>query len=818
MEYVNKNADGYEIIENDFVEAGTVDKDRVLLMSSEKNQEMLHSVASRILAVYNCRVFIPQSDHRSSVTDDAFKLIVLVISKDFLAEGFSYISELIEAAETNRIRILPIQAEDGVEAAFDQLFGDEHLLDLNDPDFSESLKRYLDTYVNVHHMVGISEEAAEYLNDLFPVRIFLSYRKKDREQLLACRDMIRKHEEFANAALWYDDALIPGEEFNDQIRNKLIASDIVIFIVTPSLLERDNYVMREEYPLALRENKKLLAVEMSAVDRECMKQAYPALTEPVDGRDEAAVISALQQLISDCNKQKKLITPLYQYLLARAYMEGNETELDIPYACHLLQEAAEAGQMEAMAQLAAYCYDGQYFQRNITAAKHYSEQALPLLYSRMKETGQDDLSALSLGNQVIRTAEILSMICFAQNELKRAKDLCLIELEGLDYIRNMIILSGRHNYGTVYLRMGEIAAARYSFSEAMHYYEQAEKWLKAADESIGNTITRFNLMKLYVEKASLLGTLAAGSLRYLEPSLASLRQALTIGPAIYGAEENCVLLGLNAAENMYQLAVQCEHIPNGEATAAGIYAELLRHIEKMPPRADVSDLYARTLYHAALVGQTAPDLNMLKQSHAVFSRILENQNIDDNYRTGVSQALQAVEDAIRYWPENPYHSGQNTVMDYDFGTPNGFKDFLDKQTVWEVLDTKTVPAMDFIPAGGIVPETSSDYFSEFENFQAAAYVCPHCGERLFKAVFPAGGHDPEILIGKERCQYLQPARIFASPCGRFYMAPKGNRITDGVIVYTSIIEDAKDAAQRDLFNFWCAYFDYNSDYNALRNE
>lgn len=817
MEYVNKNANGYKIMENDFIEAGTVDKDRILLMSSEKNREMLHSVASRILAVYNCRVFIPHTDHIPSITDDSFKLIVLVISKDFLAEGFSYISELREAAETGRIRILPIQAEDGVEAAFDQLFGDEHLLDLNDPDFPESLKRYLDTYVNVHHKVGISEEAAEYLNDLFPVRIFLSYRKKDREQLLACRNMIRKHAEFANVALWYDDALVPGEEFNDQIRNKLIGSDIVLFIVTPSLLERDNYVMREEYPLALRENKQMLAVEMSAVDLEGMKQAYPALTDPVDGTDETAVISALQQLISQGRKQIRPITPLYQYLLARAYMEGNETELDIPYACHLLQEAAEAGQPEAMAQLAAYCYDGQYFARNITAAKHFCEQALPLLYSRMKAAGPNDPGALSLGNQVIRTAEILSMICFGRNELKRAKDLCLIEAEGIDYIRNMVMLTGRHNHGTVYLRMGEIACAQNSFSEAMHYYEQAERWLKAADDSINNTITRFNLMKLYVEKASLLGTLAAGSLRYLEPALASLNQALAIGAGIYGAEESCVLLGLTAAENMYRLAVQCEHIPEGEDTAANIFTELLRHIEQMPPTAGVTDLYARTLYHAALAGQTTPDVNMLQQSRAVFRQILEDKNTDENDRASVSQALQAVEAAIQYWPVNPYHSGQNTMTDYDFGTPNGFKDFLDKQTVWEVLDKETVPAMGFIPADGILPETGSDYFSQFENFRGSAYVCPHCGARLYKAVFPAG-KDPVILLGKDRQKYLQPARIFASPCGRFYTAPKGRRITDGLIVSSAVMDDPDDAAQRDLFSFWCAYFDYNSDYNALRNE
>ena len=45
-----------------------------------------------------------------------------------------------------------------------------------------------------------------------------------------------------DAAIWFDDFLMPGEDFGKQIREMLKQADAMILSVTPNLLEKGNYV------------------------------------------------------------------------------------------------------------------------------------------------------------------------------------------------------------------------------------------------------------------------------------------------------------------------------------------------------------------------------------------------------------------------------------------------------------------------------------------------------------------------------------------------------------------------------------------------
>ena len=51
-------------------------------------------------------------------------------------------------------------------------------------------------------------------------------------------------------AIWFDEYLVPGERFNDAIRDAFEKSSLFAMAVTPHLTEDGNYVMRVEYPLA----------------------------------------------------------------------------------------------------------------------------------------------------------------------------------------------------------------------------------------------------------------------------------------------------------------------------------------------------------------------------------------------------------------------------------------------------------------------------------------------------------------------------------------------------------------------------------------
>ena len=103
------------------------------------------------------------------------------------------------------------------------------------------------------------------------------------------------------------------------------------------------------------------------------------------------------------------------------------------------------------------------------------------------------------------------------------------------------------------------------------------------------------------------------------------------------------------------------------------------------------------------------------------------------------------------------------------------------------------------------------------NFSVSGYRCPHCAQRLYKTVFPEG-NDPRLPIAPDGRRYLEPARVFASPCGRFFAAPKGMRLTDGVFLQAILVFDGNDRAQAEEFSRWWDFFDARGDLLATRRE
>ena len=99
------------------------------------------------------------------------------------------------------------------------------------------------------------------------MRVFLSYRKKDREYALKIMKAVHADERLRDVAIWFDEFLVPGEEYNLAIKNELENSDIVMLLVTPSVLEDGNYVMVHEYPDSVNNGKKIIPVEAVETDK-----------------------------------------------------------------------------------------------------------------------------------------------------------------------------------------------------------------------------------------------------------------------------------------------------------------------------------------------------------------------------------------------------------------------------------------------------------------------------------------------------------------------------------------------------------------------
>ena len=105
----------------------------------------------------------------------------------------------------------------------------------------------------------VSDKEIEKIRNAFNGQLFLSYRKKDRKYANELVRTIHSIPSMQNISIWYDEFISTGEYWSDQIENALKKSDVFLLMVTPSITEPDNYVIRKEYPEAIKQNKKIVS-------------------------------------------------------------------------------------------------------------------------------------------------------------------------------------------------------------------------------------------------------------------------------------------------------------------------------------------------------------------------------------------------------------------------------------------------------------------------------------------------------------------------------------------------------------------------------
>ncbi len=148
---------------------------------------------------------------------------------------------------------------------FSRGFGDLQYLDPKETDETRfRFDEVLETYVR---SVLVSSELAEEVRAAFDAYIFLSYRKKDRRKAQELMRLIHCDPLCRDIAIWYDEFLTPGEDFNQAIGEMLEQNDMVALVVTPNLVNEINYVMTTEYPAVRKHRKLVMPVEMEKTDR-----------------------------------------------------------------------------------------------------------------------------------------------------------------------------------------------------------------------------------------------------------------------------------------------------------------------------------------------------------------------------------------------------------------------------------------------------------------------------------------------------------------------------------------------------------------------
>lgn len=429
------------------------------------------TVSAEILALQDCTVWYRQPSGApgdSDFWDDLarMQLFVIPVTGRFLRQKNDALSREFSFAMTHHIPVLPLLQEPGLEELFDTVCGDLQVLDRFSQDdttasYQEKLRRFLSSAL-------LGDELGCMVNHVFRGSIFLSYRKKDRRHAQALMQRIHRSPELRDIAIWYDEFLVPGEDFSDTIRQALHSSDLFVLTVTPNILEAGNYVLSDEYPLACGLKKRIIPVEMVPVDQPLLQQALPGLP-PCLRVDAPDFDDQLHRALADADLPPRDNSPQRDYLLGLAYLHGIGAELDTEKAAELFFSAAAQNHTEAMEQLSAMYRTGSGFTRSIPNALYWQRCRVEALKARCTEEADDNtrayLAALrGLGEELVQLRDNREAEPVLRQHLAECLALAQREPENGEISRQLI---GSHEV------LGKFLYARRDYHAALEQFQAA---------------------------------------------------------------------------------------------------------------------------------------------------------------------------------------------------------------------------------------------------------------------------------------------------------------------------------------------------------
>lgn len=314
-------------------------------------------ICREILKRENCAVFYLEPEVEI-VENEAYefdlqqmKIMVIPVTGKLLTTKNRTLDFDMPFAIENNIPILPLMLEDGLDTLFSKKIGDLQYLQKNNSDptvlsFDAKLTKFLDSVI-------VGDELAKKVRAAFDAYIFLSYRKKDRYLAQKLMKIIHENPFCRDIAIWYDEFLMPGEDFKDEIKDALEKSEFLTLTVTPNLINENNYVLHTEYPLAKKMGKKILPVEMLATDSKILFDLYKGIPEIVGNEDHEKLKECLISLLSNIATRENDNDSQHIFLMGLAYLNGIDVEIDHKRALELILASAKAGCEDAIMKLVA---------------------------------------------------------------------------------------------------------------------------------------------------------------------------------------------------------------------------------------------------------------------------------------------------------------------------------------------------------------------------------------------------------------------------------------------------------------------------------
>ena len=468
--------------------------------------EALGLITEDLLNHANCAVFydeeIGTADRMEAEVEDILKemqLVVFAVTSKFIHEKNRAKDTELPLALKNHIPVLPILLENGLGYEFSNNCAKIQLVSKYGTDstaipYDDVLQTFLDS-------VLVGDKLAGQVRDAFDAYVFLSYRKKDRKHAQRLMRLIHENRQFRDIAIWYDEFLVPGESFNEAIRDAFNKSSLFAMAVTPHLEEEGNYVMRVEYPMARNRKKEnddfgIVPVEMYEpedgkkgedwrIDQSHLKGKkdfeYQEIVDLQDEHKPEEMNESFLDALTRIAKKENDGSSRHRFFIGLAYLNGIDVEIDQKRALELLQSAAEDPEpcMEATAKLADMYLNGEGVERDAEQA-FYWQKKLVSQYKAAYDKNHDPDEHKGYGTAYFKALGKLSdmyrdagAVSAAIDTAKEALIFCE-ELEQEVGIREQrrdeaVILN---RLGSLYREIGDLELARNSYQKAGKIYEK----------------------------------------------------------------------------------------------------------------------------------------------------------------------------------------------------------------------------------------------------------------------------------------------------------------------------------------------------------
>lgn len=376
---------------------------KVFLSFYPADIEQMKQVAEDIFSIANCAVYYHQDvlmEDEIDLDDYALKLqemkmFVVIVTTNYLCNDSLAKNWEFGFAVKHNIPILPIAVETEIENYFaiemNRIgvgYGDVQLLRTEVKDKTEIT--YRQKLFRDIKSILINDQEIEKIHRAFSGRIFLSYRKKDRKYAHELMRTIHNIHSLRNVSIWYDEFISSGENWSGRIGEAIKNSDVFLLMITPSITETDNYVIREEYPAARKYNKKIVSAQKASsslhlVDKERLQYIFPELKIYVDGDNAEELEKALFELgeyQEDSAEQ--------EFLIGMAFFNGIEVEKDNEKAISLILGAAKKNLPDAINKLADMYWNGDGIAVNYENSILCRKQLVELYEHNLAETKSSD--------------------------------------------------------------------------------------------------------------------------------------------------------------------------------------------------------------------------------------------------------------------------------------------------------------------------------------------------------------------------------------------------------------------------------------------